>query len=212
MCKNIKDALFKPFRLLARRTPNETKTTRYIFPFQQFLHIHIQQQRRSMSSEEDKAKSASAPAAGEKTIFQKILDKEIPCKFLHEDDTCVAFDDVAPQAPVHFLVIPKKPITMIEKAEEEDEKVCSCFSCCCCIINWCLTMYFAAAASRPPHGGRQQGGQGAKVAARWVQAGGEQRGPGLPIRLPPARSLHWRKAALLAARMLNGEKFKSMKI
>ena len=79
--------------------------------------------RRTMSSEEEKAKTASIPGAGEKTIFQKILDKEIPCQFLHEDDLCVAFDDVAPQAPVHFLVIPKKPIATVEKATEEDEKV-----------------------------------------------------------------------------------------
>jgi len=78
--------------------------------------------RRTMSSEVEKAKGASMPGAGEKTIFQKILDKEIPCKFIHEDDMCVAFDDVAPQAPVHFLVIPKKPIAMVEKASEEDEK------------------------------------------------------------------------------------------
>jgi len=78
--------------------------------------------RRTMSSEEEKAKTASIPGAGEKTIFQKILDKEIPCQFLHEDDLCVAFDDVAPQAPVHFLVIPKKPVATVEKATEEDEK------------------------------------------------------------------------------------------
>ena len=76
-----------------------------------------------MSTEEEKAKIASIPGSGEKTIFQKILDKEIPCQFLHEDDLCVVFDDVAPQAPVHFLVIPKKPISMIEKATQEDEKV-----------------------------------------------------------------------------------------
>ena len=79
--------------------------------------------RRTMSTEEDKAKIASIPDSGEKTIFQKILDKEIPCQFLYEDDLCVAFDDVAPQAPVHFLVIPRKPISMVEKATEEDEKV-----------------------------------------------------------------------------------------
>lgn len=83
-----------------------------------------------MSSEEEKAKAASMPGAGEKTIFQKILDKEIPCSFIHEDDLCVAFDDVAPVAPVHFLVIPKKPIAMVEKATEEDEKVLF-------VLSWC---------------------------------------------------------------------------
>lgn len=75
-----------------------------------------------MSDEADKAKAAN-PASGEKTIFAKILDGEIPCKFVYEDDRCVAFDDVAPQAPTHFLVIPRKPIAMVEKATEEDEAV-----------------------------------------------------------------------------------------
>lgn len=75
-------------------------------------------------SEESKAKAAAGgPTAGEKTIFMKIIDKEIPTKLIHEDDRCVAFDDISPQAPVHFLVIPKKPISMIDTAEPEDEGV-----------------------------------------------------------------------------------------
>jgi histidine triad (HIT) family protein len=41
------------------------------------------------------------------TIFGKILRKEIPADIVHEDDTCIAFNDVAPQAPVHILVIPR---------------------------------------------------------------------------------------------------------
>ena len=74
-----------------------------------------------MSSEEEKAKSAKE--GQEKTIFQKIIDKEIPADIIHEDDKVLAFNDVAPQAPVHFLVIPKKPISMIEKAEDNDGEV-----------------------------------------------------------------------------------------
>jgi len=58
--------------------------------------------------------------AGEATIFDKILDGSIPATFIHQDDKCVAFNDVAPQAPVHFLVIPRKRIDMIENAEEAD--------------------------------------------------------------------------------------------
>lgn len=58
--------------------------------------------------------------AGEATIFDKILDGSIPATFIHQDDKCVAFNDVAPQAPVHFLVIPRKRINMIENAEEAD--------------------------------------------------------------------------------------------
>lgn len=43
----------------------------------------------------------------EKTIFKKIVDKEIPADVVYEDDLCMAFRDVSPQAPVHVLVIPK---------------------------------------------------------------------------------------------------------
>lgn len=43
-------------------------------------------------------------------IFQKIIDKQIPAAIVHEDDRCLAFRDVHPQAPVHVLLIPKKPI------------------------------------------------------------------------------------------------------
>ena len=57
------------------------------------------------------------------TIFDKILDGSIPAKFIHEDDKCVAFNDVAPQAPVHFLVIPRKRIAMIEEAEAGDAEL-----------------------------------------------------------------------------------------
>ena len=74
-----------------------------------------------MSDEAEKAKSA-APAAGP-TLFEKIIAREIPADIIYEDDQSLAFNDIAPQAPVHFLVIPKKPITMIEKAEDSDEQV-----------------------------------------------------------------------------------------
>ncbi len=43
-------------------------------------------------------------------IFQKILDKQIPAKIAHEDDVCLAFHDINPQAPVHVLIIPRKVI------------------------------------------------------------------------------------------------------
>ena len=46
----------------------------------------------------------------ETTIFQKIIDEEIPCDKLYEDEFCIAFNDIQAQAPVHFLVIPKKQI------------------------------------------------------------------------------------------------------
>ena len=54
------------------------------------------------------------------TIFDKIIAKEIPAEIVHEDDHCLAFRDVAPQAPVHVLVIPKKPIASIEAIADAD--------------------------------------------------------------------------------------------
>ncbi len=47
---------------------------------------------------------------GQKTIFQRIIDREIPADIVYEDEKCLAFRDIAPQAPVHVLVIPKKAI------------------------------------------------------------------------------------------------------
>jgi histidine triad (HIT) family protein len=55
-----------------------------------------------------------------KTIFQRIIDKEIPANIVHEDDRCLAFHDVAPQAPVHVLVIPKKPIASVAAIGDSD--------------------------------------------------------------------------------------------
>jgi histidine triad (HIT) family protein len=56
-----------------------------------------------------------------KSLFQKIADKEIPAKLIYEDETCVAFHDIAPQAPVHFLVIPRKLIPRVAEATVADE-------------------------------------------------------------------------------------------
>lgn len=56
-----------------------------------------------------------------KSLFQKIADKEIPAKLIYEDETCVAFHDIAPQAPSHFLVIPRKLIPRIAEATVADE-------------------------------------------------------------------------------------------
>jgi histidine triad (HIT) family protein len=58
--------------------------------------------------------------AAQKTIFQKIIDKEIPADIVYEDDRCLAFRDISPQAPMHVLVIPKKAIVSLAQAEDED--------------------------------------------------------------------------------------------
>jgi len=57
------------------------------------------------------------------TIFDKILDGTIPAQFLYQDEKCVAFKDVAPQAPVHFLVIPRRRISMLQEAKESDSDI-----------------------------------------------------------------------------------------
>jgi histidine triad (HIT) family protein len=55
------------------------------------------------------------------TIFTKIIRREIPANIVYEDDLALAFTDVNPQAPVHILIIPKKPIVNIATAEPEDQ-------------------------------------------------------------------------------------------
>ncbi|BDX05286.1 histidine triad nucleotide-binding protein [Planctobacterium marinum] len=55
------------------------------------------------------------------TIFTKIINKEIPAEILYEDDEALAFSDINPQAPIHFLVIPKKPIATINDMEAADK-------------------------------------------------------------------------------------------
>ena len=55
------------------------------------------------------------------TIFSKIIAHEIPAEILHEDDLCLAFRDINPKAPTHFLVIPKKEIVSLAELSEEDE-------------------------------------------------------------------------------------------
>jgi len=55
------------------------------------------------------------------TLFTKIINREIPAKIIYEDDQVLAFHDIAPQAPVHFLVIPKKPIRTLNDLTESDK-------------------------------------------------------------------------------------------
>ena len=56
-----------------------------------------------------------------KTLFEKIIDREIPATFVHEDPLCVAIRDINPQAPLHALVIPRKPIAMLSDATIDDQ-------------------------------------------------------------------------------------------
>jgi histidine triad (HIT) family protein len=58
-----------------------------------------------------------------KTIFQKIIDREIPAKLAYEDEHCIALHDINPQAPVHVLVVPKQHITRVAEATAADQAV-----------------------------------------------------------------------------------------
>ena len=56
----------------------------------------------------------------DKTIFQKIIDREIPATIEHEDRRCIVIHDIDPKAPVHLLIIPKKLIRNVAAATEDD--------------------------------------------------------------------------------------------
>src|SRR5260370_7152186 len=58
-----------------------------------------------------------------KTLFEKIIDREIPATIVYEDDLVLAFRDIKPQAPTHVLIVPKKPIPRIAEAKPEDHKI-----------------------------------------------------------------------------------------
>lgn len=55
------------------------------------------------------------------TIFQKIIDRQIPAEIVHEDEFCLAFRDIHPQAPTHVLIIPRKPIPSLAQATADDQ-------------------------------------------------------------------------------------------
>lgn len=59
----------------------------------------------------------------EPTIFKRIIDRQIPAKIVYEDNLCLAFEDIHPQAPTHLVLIPKKEIPTINHLDEEDAPV-----------------------------------------------------------------------------------------
>jgi histidine triad (HIT) family protein len=58
-----------------------------------------------------------------KTLFEKIIAREVPATIVYEDDFVLAFKDIKPQAPIHILIVPKKPIPRIAEAKPEDHQV-----------------------------------------------------------------------------------------
>ena len=57
------------------------------------------------------------------TIFTKVINREIPAEIVYEDDLCLAFNDINPQAPTHILLIPKKPIQKLANAVDSDQQL-----------------------------------------------------------------------------------------
>ena len=58
-----------------------------------------------------------------KTIFERIIDREIPAKIEHEDDDCIVIHDIEPKAPVHLLIIPKQLIVRVGEATDADQNI-----------------------------------------------------------------------------------------
>ncbi|XP_007230088.2 histidine triad nucleotide-binding protein 2, mitochondrial isoform X2 [Astyanax mexicanus] len=94
-------------------------------PFGSYLHRRaVLLQNHCMSTHSDEVRLAQEaskkygnPAP---TIFSKVIDKTIPADIIFEDYKCLAFRDINPQAPVHFLVIPRTPIPRISEAHDDD--------------------------------------------------------------------------------------------
>ena len=57
----------------------------------------------------------------DKTLFQKIIDREIPAPLVYEDEHCAAFNDINPQAPIHILIVPRKVIPRVGEAQPDDQ-------------------------------------------------------------------------------------------
>jgi histidine triad (HIT) family protein len=58
-----------------------------------------------------------------KTLFEKIIAREIPAQIVYEDNQVLAFRDINPQAPTHALIVPKKPIPRLAEAKTEDQEM-----------------------------------------------------------------------------------------
>ena len=56
----------------------------------------------------------------EKTLFERIIDREIPATIIYEDDQCIAFRDINPQAPTHVLIVPRKPIPSLDDVAHDE--------------------------------------------------------------------------------------------
>ncbi|XP_076006979.1 putative HIT-like protein Synpcc7942_1390 isoform X2 [Genypterus blacodes] len=91
------------------------------------VHAEFRHPERPLCTKSDEvqlAKEASKRyVSAAPTIFSKVIDKSIPADIIYEDDKCLAFRDISPQAPVHFLVIPRLPIPRISEAKDDDAEL-----------------------------------------------------------------------------------------
>ena len=58
-----------------------------------------------------------------KTLFEKIIDREIPADIIFEDELSIVIKDISPQAPTHLLIIPKKVIPKLPDSTAEDQSI-----------------------------------------------------------------------------------------
>uniref|UniRef100_A0A023EHC0 Protein kinase c inhibitor n=1 Tax=Aedes albopictus TaxID=7160 RepID=A0A023EHC0_AEDAL len=78
---------------------------------------------RLFATGEESGGNPKPPVPDADTIFDKIIRRQIPADIIFEDDHCMAFNDVSPQGPVHFLVIPKRRIPMLEDGATGDTEL-----------------------------------------------------------------------------------------
>ena len=146
------------------------------------------------------AEKAQAGREEGPTIFDKILDGSIPAKFIHDDDKCVAFNDVSPQAPVHFLVIPRKRIAMIEEAEDADAEL---------LGHLLLVAKKVAKEQGLTNGYRCQDYIMSRAGNIYIQARGEQWEGGSSVCVSSPHSRDGRKTDELASRIISHESSES---
>eukprot|EP00529_Nitzschia_sp_RCC80_P027320 CAMPEP_0113465842 /NCGR_PEP_ID=MMETSP0014_2-20120614/13957_1 /TAXON_ID=2857 /ORGANISM="Nitzschia sp." /LENGTH=254 /DNA_ID=CAMNT_0000358031 /DNA_START=239 /DNA_END=1003 /DNA_ORIENTATION=- /assembly_acc=CAM_ASM_000159 len=111
--------------------PTSSAATAKVSSFHSSSIFSLAMSSSSSNDEVQKAQAAAADAGSKKedegtpTIFDKIISKEIPADVIYEDDLCLAFRDISPQAPVHFLVIPKvrDGLTQLSKVRRDQKQL-----------------------------------------------------------------------------------------
>lgn len=110
--------------IIAATIRQTTKFRRLVHVWKPYSIVTGSAVKRAFSDEQNRASAAAKTFTKEaSTLFDKIISKEIPATIIYEDETCLAFNDIAPQAPIHFLVIPKQRIAKVEDSVTTDEGV-----------------------------------------------------------------------------------------